>query len=349
MRKVRARATFGFFFPSGSSSSAVRIGVDIRKAFGSGTSNVWSTVPTRPVVVSSTSSRTCQTPGGRCHCRARITGTPGVTSGEPSNWSRTGGPAVAGPRLRDELEEPLALLARRRDDLGREHRRHLALPVCARRRASPSAPAGRWCRRASAWPRGRAPARAASALRASDFGASGSGDEVPAPGDAPSAVAASRAPSPCARPCPARPAGSRGGSRPPTRAATRRSAFSASVGPNACPPVTRAMPSVSIGVSARAVPGMTLGRAALPVGVAASAARSRGRAGRGSGWRRGPGARRRSPRGSPASRQEQEALGDEHERLVPAQRRPASSSACRRPPSVIPVRRFTRRDALLRR
>ena len=70
----------------------MRIGVDIRKVFGSGTSNVCSTVPKRPVVVSSTSRRTCQTPAGRCHCRARMTGTPGVTSGEPSNWSRTGGP-----------------------------------------------------------------------------------------------------------------------------------------------------------------------------------------------------------------------------------------------------------------
>ena len=42
--------------------------------------------------MSSTSRRTCQTPAVRCHCRARITGTRGTTSVDPSNWSRTGGP-----------------------------------------------------------------------------------------------------------------------------------------------------------------------------------------------------------------------------------------------------------------
>ena len=81
--------------PLGSSISAVRIGVDIRKRFASGTSNVCTSVPTRFVSVSSTSSRSCQTPGVRLHCRARITATPGVTFGEPSNWSRTGGPPLA--------------------------------------------------------------------------------------------------------------------------------------------------------------------------------------------------------------------------------------------------------------
>ncbi len=34
----------------------------------------------------------CGRSGPRYHWRARITGRPGVTSGEPSNWSRTGGP-----------------------------------------------------------------------------------------------------------------------------------------------------------------------------------------------------------------------------------------------------------------